>query len=581
MILAQRTIATVRHIALLGAITCLASVPGISIAVAQGQSQTPQPYTKRDIEFGRRIYREGILPSGKPIRAIVQGDVAIEGTQFSCAGCHRFSGFGSNEGGRIVPPVTGSLLYQARKLQRADLVQNMQESRANSPPSSLRDPRMRPAYTDESLATVLRDGKDPSGRELDPLMPRYALSNEEMGFLMAYLKTLSSSPATGVDKSMIHFATVVTEGVDAEKRKAMLDVIEGYFRWKNAETKQALLKPGFSFMFKDSFLPTYREWMLHVWELKGPKQTWFDQLKAYYREQPVFALLSGIGAGDWRPVHEFSEWAELPCLFPNIDLPVISPTGIYTIYFSKGLTIEAEALARYLYNRLGPGHKSPIIQVFRRTEIESVPARALRHSLEKFGITSLQDLIIEDTQRFAPPLLNRFMKSKRASIVVLWLEYPDLKSREVAEAFKIGADEIYLSYSLLKGMPPPLPENIRDKIRLTYPFILPHIEMPQLYRVRGWMAARGIKMAHERIQVNTYFALSVADHSLRRLVGNFSRDYFMESVEHKTEEVPNPGVFPHLSLGPGQRFAAKGSYMVKLSGSARGGLEAISDWIIP
>jgi hypothetical protein len=83
---------------------------------------------------------------------------------------------------------------------------------------------------------------------------------------------------------------------------------------------------------------------------------------------------------------------------------------------------------------------------------------------------------------------------------------------------------------------------------------------------------------HERIQFNAYFTLAVVDHSLMNLAGNFSRDYFIENVEHETEGTPNPGVFPNLSLGPGQRFASKGSYIVKVS---NGKIEAASSWIIP
>jgi hypothetical protein len=76
-------------------------------------------------------------------------------------------------------------------------------------------------------------------------------------------------------------------------------------------------------------------------------------------------------------------------------------------------------------------------------------------------------------------------------------------------------------------------------------------------------------------------SLSVADYSLMMLAGNFNRDYFVECVEQETESTPNPGVFPRLSLGPGQRFASKGSYIVKPSGSAQGGVEAASGWLIP
>ena len=120
--------------------------------------------------------------------------------------------------------------------------------------------------------------------------------------------------------------------------------------------------------------------------------------------------------------------------------------------------------------------------------------------------------------------------------------------------------------------------TVGNKIFLTYPFTLPHAQTPHIYRARAWLRSKGVVRMHERVQLNTYFALAVADHSLTNLAGNFSRDYFIETVEHETEVTPNPGVFPRLSLGPGQRFASKGSYVIKLSAK---GIEAASGWIIP
>ena len=78
---------------------------------------------------------------------------------------------------------------------------------------------------------------------------------------------------------------------------------------------------------------------MHVWELQGDSDTWGEQLATLYREQPVFAVLSGIGEGSWQPVHAFCESEHLPCLFPTTDLPVIAEKDFYPIYLSKGMTL--------------------------------------------------------------------------------------------------------------------------------------------------------------------------------------------------------------------------------------------------
>lgn len=533
---------------------------------------------KPDAELGKRIYREGILPSGKPVRAVVQGDVRVEGTQLNCANCHRRSGFGSSEGAAFVPPITGSFLFGGRELRRTDLFRKLfQEVQPNHFRARLRDPRVRQAYTDETLASALREGKDPFGREFDLLMPQYDLSDEDMAHLVAYLRSLAATPASGITRSVIHFATIVAEGVEPEKRRAMLEVMDAYFRLKNAETKGLLERPGHAAFYDADSYSALREWVLHVWELKGSVETWPMQLAAYYRKQPVFALLGGVGEGSWRPVHDFCEQQEVPCVFPNTNLPVLSPAGAYSIYLSGGVAVEAASLAHHLAQtaRARPNH---IVQVYRDDDLGLVLAGALRRSLQEQGGADLRDYVVHRARKLSPDFWEKLFKDEQDTTFVLWLGDADLESLAALQVPADRVNEIYLSYSLLKTQRSRLPESLRDKIFLTYPFTLTQTPTPHAYRARAWLRSRGVVRAHEQTQLNTYFTLTVVDHSLVNLSGNYSRDYFIESIEHETEGTPNPGVFPRLSLGPGQRFASKGSYIIKVSG---GNIEAASGWLIP
>ncbi|MFY9826559.1 MAG: SCO family protein, partial [Thermoanaerobaculia bacterium] len=528
---------------------------------------------------GQRIYRDGLLPSGRPLAATVQGGVRVEGRHLACASCHRRSGFGASEGGVYVPRITGPALFQQRQLSRADLFRDLyQEVQPKPYGERVRDPRVRPAYTPETLAVALREGQDPTGRTLDPLMPRYPLSDEEAGELAVYLQRLGTAPSPGVDGRTIHFATVVTDGVDPGRRKAMLDVLEGYVRWKNAETSHSVQRLGFSPWYRDEYYGSYREWRLHVWELHGPSSTWPAQLAALYEAQPVFALLSGLGAGSWRPVHEFCETAEVPCLFPNTDLPVVAPggrPGYWSLYLSPGLTVEAQALAQYL-----AATPDRIVQVYREVDAGRVPARALRAALGGRVV----DRTVPAGAALTPALWRRLLRETQATILVLWLGTGDAATLAPAADALAPVRQIVLSYSLLGEAEPEVPAGLKGKIRLTWRFAPPGHEEPLVYRVRAWMRARRIETAserHERLQLDTWFALAVTDHALTHLVENFSRDFFVESVEEETESSLSPGVFPSLSLGPGQRFASKGSSIVRLAAGAAGGLEPVTGWIVP
>lgn len=530
-----------------------------------------------DVELGRRIYQDGVLSNGAPLMGVAQGDISIEGKNLRCANCHRKSGFATAELATYVPPITSDRLFRPRDDAEPDLIRRMfQEIHPKPTHARVRDPRVRPAYSDESLSRVIRRGMDPAERELSTLMPRYQIGDQDMRHLVAYMKSLAAEPPQGIDRNTIHFATVVVDGSDADSQDAMRSVIDAYVRRKNADIAHKLDKPYFSPEFKSNFIGAYRSWNIHTWRLKGDGDSWGRQLEEYYRQQPVFALVSGIGFGKWRPVHEFCERQQLPCLFPQTDLPdTVSPND-YTLYFSKGLRLEAEVLAEHLVKQQVPDEQRTVIQVLGDALADRVAAETLRNRLADFTGIRVEDRILDGTRTLSMVLEESL---SQPVTLVLWLG-PD-HIRELENVTLDNASEIYISHGLAGENHDELSESVSHRIRLVYPYALPGREPPRIYRLRAWMRSRGVKLTHPRLQLNTFFALSITDHALMHLLEDYSRDYLIESIEHETENWLNAGNYPHLSLGPGQRFASRGAYIVQLNGGAKPRLEPVGNWIVP
>ena len=323
---------------------------------------------------GESIYRDGVLPGGSPIVGARGRLPALSGDDAACVRCHRRSGLGSAEGPFAIPPIASRFLAQARDESRLS---------ANEPLAPGYHVG-RAAYTDATLARAISEGVVPGNGALYELMPRYPFTDQAMTSLIAYMKTLGHVPAPGVTEHELHFATIVTPDADPVARQGMLDVLRHYFAAPNpapgAPRKLQHEK------WKVGFRSGAHQWVLHVWQLTGSPDTWERQLHHRLAAEPVFAILSGLGGKDWAPVHRFCEHEAIPCLLPNVDLPVVAEHDFYPVYFSRGVLLEAQLGAHWLGNLHQGGSVRRIVQVYNRDDIGVAAARSLHELLSAAGI---------------------------------------------------------------------------------------------------------------------------------------------------------------------------------------------------
>jgi ABC-type branched-subunit amino acid transport system substrate-binding protein len=529
--------------------------------------------------LGARLYLKGLDAEGLQVRATIQDGAPLSGPRLGCVACHRASGFGSSEGGYYSPPINGPTLFSPRQLDRARFLANrFEQAQPQRYRIRLSQPHMRPAYTQETLARALRSGIDPAGQPLDPAMPRYDLKDADVTNLAAYLNDLSSQIDAGVTQEEIHFATFVSQDAPQRQRAAMISTIEAYFEWFNKISRGDRSRVGFSPYHRSETIGSSREWRLHIWELKGPPESWPEQLERFYTAQPVFAVVSGLVEGSFQPAAEFCEKKNLPVLFPNTELPATDlATPGHVFYFSRGVELEAQGFAAYLASLAEPPRA--ILQIVGPGPVANAAAAAFSRDMR----TRLPSATIRQVDLRGEGLDEKPFDAVTtfADVILIWPGHaPDASLGSLIEQAPKTAT-ILLPSDALEFAKTQLPADSIRHLKLAYPYEMPGVTHPLSYRVRAWMRTRGLEIDEPRLQFQTYFALSLLDAAMGRLLSDFHRDYLIETIEHEADGDLNPGVFPSLSLGPWQRFASKGVRIVRVDPTAEEGISGESDWIVP
>jgi hypothetical protein len=503
------------------------------------------------------------LARGAPVGGPRAGAPPLLGRDAACEQCHRRSGLGMVEGQIIIPPIAGRVLFAPGKRIAPDSIAHSDATHLPATPPD------RIAYDESTLARAIRDGIGAAGHQLDYLMPRFDLDDASMHELIAYLRRLATARVPGVTDSELHFATIVTPDAEPVARDGMLDVLEKYFAANNAAYYGGGAQRARSVRLQ-------RLWRLHVWQLSGAPETWEAQLDQRMRAEPVFAVVSGLGGKNWEPVHRFCERQSVPCLFPNVDLPVVAANDFYPVYFSQGVLLEAQLIAARLSQpRSDPTARVRVVQVFRRDDIGAAAAARLRAALAPGA-----ELVDHAFGPGAGPqqLAQALRDVKAGDVLVLWLRAADLKALPAPTPRNA---EVYAS-GVMGGLEQaPLSPAWRRIALIAYPFELPEARSLRLNYALGWFHLEQIPVVDERVQVDTYIACSVLAQTLSSMIGEYQRDYLVERVEAMLSSRLVDGYYSRLGLAPGQRYASKGGYLVRFAEPAGARVVADGNWIVP
>ena len=529
------------HVAL--AALLLTLVSGFSFPRFAAAAGEPLPLSPEEAR-GKRLFLVGESGSGGEISAVMGAggpETAVPGATLPCGSCHGRDGRGRPEGGIAPSNITWDSLTKPYG-------------------SGALLGRTHPPYDEKSVKRAVTLGLDPAGNPLNPTMPRYRMSLDDMADLIAYLKRVGNEPIPGVSATTVRLGAWLAPGEPGTVTRALLD----------ASVAEVNKRGGLY----------GRKLELATETLTGDATERTRIAAAFLDRTPVLALvapeLSGAPGSDVA-LAELLEQREVPAvgtisLFPPADADL----DRQAFYLLASPADQARALVETLAK-------------------ETVrPAFALVAS-DAAEISPLADAVVSETERrtYAPAENRRY--SATAGPNDPWVEATarDLAAKNVAAILHLGpardASALLLALDRLGSRPRllalgafadrtllDLPVGLAAGVRLAFPVRPIDPASSDAAEWRALAAAHKLTAGDLGTQATALAAIKLFVAALEKVGRDLTRDHLIATLE--TFERYDTGVSPPLRFRPGKRMGARGAYLVKLDVVTKG-FAPDGDWI--
>jgi ABC-type branched-subunit amino acid transport system substrate-binding protein len=506
----------------------LALVPSTLRAVDPAPSREE---LRRQVDRGRRIYREGMSPARTPITALMsEARIEVPAATVPCANCHGRDGRGGKEGGVSPSDLTWQSLTRPYEVTAAT-------------------GRRHSAYDDRGLVKAIALGLDPGGNALHVAMPRFQMSRADMADLLAYLRHLGDEVDPGIT------ATAIRVGLLVPKEPPLAGM---------GRTVQATLAARFDAVNQQGGIYG-RTLELATAETTGPPEQQQSWTADFLDRQGVFAAVGAflVGADD-----------ALAALFGERRIPLIGPFTLhpheafplnrYVFYLEPGLAEQASALVSAA-RRLpwGSAPKAWAIVAPRDPSFDGAVAGAEKRGKEagwpaprvvRFsGAPDADPALPELARDGIDPLL--FVGSGAEAVSLL------------ARAEKLAWHSHVLGTATAADGLLAAPPAFAGKIVVALPS-LPGAASPEaLAAYRTLAAAHHLSSDDLSAQLAALAAADVLIEGLRRTGRDLSREKLLSQLEALRGFTT--GYSPPLTFGPNQRLGAKGAYVFAVDLAAR------------
>ncbi|WP_424363327.1 ABC transporter substrate-binding protein [Methylocystis parvus] len=473
---------------------------------------------------GKELYMHGAQQEG-PAPEVILGAESAPARLAPCASCHGEDGAGRPEG-KINPP----------DISWSELSNPLGKAYLNG--------RARPPFSEDDVAQAVLRGLDPAGNRLDPVMPRYKLSQGQLDALVAYLKAIEIDQAPGVTSDAIHVAAIVpTQG-------AVKDALVAAFSEINARGGVYNRRIDASYL-----------------ENNDRPQDAAARLDALLQDRSIFAVLALSGAAD---IFEAAERAHAPLVGAEASSETLRRSGFYLLPSpSAQMRILVDFVAR---SREGASRAAILFPVdgaadeARRAVTEQSLKRGLPAPIERFYSAEAFD---------AETSVAALKDGACDTVYFLGDRLAFARFIDAAQALNFHPRLLFSGASIA----PALFEASRGFAGKL--FFAAAISPDDVLQDAGFAALRekyGLKPHSVASQGLAYAAAQVFALGLKNAGRRLSRPRFSAAIESIQDF--NAGVIHRIDFGPRQRVGVRGAHVVEVD-LARKRFLQVSEFMAP
>ncbi|XXX73102.1 ABC transporter substrate-binding protein [Sorangium sp. So ce134] len=531
-----------RRRALAAALSALGLAAALKGAAAPGDAPAPAPVPAGADSCaelspaalrGRRIFHHGALASGEPVEGrLGASGAALQGKAAACAGCHGRSGDGTSEGGVAAPPLTPEQLFAS--------------DRAGG------------AYTAETLAAAVRDGRTPASRELHLVMPRYRLDRAHLDDLVAYLRCVGRDADPGVSPEALRLgAALPLTGRFAAAGAAARDVLAAAFAEVNAQG--GVFRRRLELVVADSGDA-----------LDGAAAT--ERLL----DQRVFALVGSVWSDGGAAAARLAA-DEVPLVGPlGAGLPASDPGDGVVFHLQPGLDTLARVAVAHLAGASAPPGAEALLVVHPAGPRGDAFLRGARAEAQRRGLPAPGSLPFEPGRFDAAAAIDAAARLRPRAILLAG--EGDELSRWLAAPWPSSGPRpaLYAPASLLRRDPGSLRRAAAARLLLVHPGPLDEAERLGQRALSSFLDRHRVPPRHAAFQASAYVAARVLVEALKRAGAHLTRPGLIGALEELRGFDPGPG--PAITFGRNRRVGAYGASLTGLD-PASSDLAPVSAWV--